>query len=240
MNSKEVHINDLSNLINNNNIQNLIHVGAHKGDEIELYNNCGIKKIVWIEALPDLIDEIKKNTFKYNLKIDNTILNYAVSDKKENNINFYKYYKKNSNNYGLSSLLEINKNGPWAGRLKNDTKLQKIISVSTNTLSNILIENNISTQNIDLLLLDTQGSELKILKGFNELSNVKHIYLEYSTKMFYSDSCLLNEINTFLESKNFKIDNKYKYLLFNEFNNEPDWKKTNWNDCHGNIIYHKI
>ena len=55
----------------------------------------------------------KKNTFKYNLKIDNTILNYAVSDKKENNINFYKYYKKNSNNYGLSSLLEINKNGPW-------------------------------------------------------------------------------------------------------------------------------
>ena len=60
---------DLKKFINNKNIKvkGVVHVGAHKGEEINLYRSIGIKKILLYEANPELIRFLNyKKTF-FNL-----------------------------------------------------------------------------------------------------------------------------------------------------------------------------
>ncbi|NJN24998.1 MAG: hypothetical protein HC819_02945 [Cyclobacteriaceae bacterium] len=35
-------------------VENVLHIGAHKGEELELYNALGVKNVLWVEANPDL------------------------------------------------------------------------------------------------------------------------------------------------------------------------------------------
>ena len=58
--------------------------------------------------------------------------------------------------------------------------------------------------NYDFINIDTQGSELEILKGFEEyLDNIKYIYAEINVKKLYKDIALLSELDDYLYKKGF-------------------------------------
>ena len=40
------------------NIQNVVHIGADRGGELPQYRYLGAKKVVWIEANPEVYDEL--------------------------------------------------------------------------------------------------------------------------------------------------------------------------------------
>ena len=57
-------------------VDSVIHVGAHKAEELNSYMSNGIKKVVWVEANPNLIVYLKsilKGSFS-------CVLHAAVSD----------------------------------------------------------------------------------------------------------------------------------------------------------------
>ena len=82
------------------------------------------------------------------------------------------------------------------------------IQVETNTIDNFCAEAGIS--GIDILKMDVEGAEIKVLKGASKMLSNQAIKLIYSEVMFiphYTDGCLFHELTAFL--------NKHGYTLFN-------------------------
>lgn len=91
------------------------------------------------------------------------------------------------------------------------TKFVKTIDVKVVTLEKFLEENSIKA--IDILWLDTQGTELEILQNSgNILDTVKIIHTEISLVKLYDGSALYSELKKFLESKNFKVFEEIIYF----------------------------
>ena len=70
--------------------------------------------------------------------------------------------------------------------------------VETSTLLSILAKHNL--ESIDLLKIDTQGSEIDIMKGLgSQLSNVSFIEIEVSIFEFNEGGCLFGDVVDFLK-----------------------------------------
>ena len=108
-----------------------------------------------------------------------------------------------------STLNELNLNSSYLKKKKkflnffSNENYQKTIDVNINTLSNYLSDKNIS--HIDLIKIDTEGSELNVLLGLNSLiNNVKFIFFEHHYDDMVKKNYTFSEINNFLIVNNFK------------------------------------
>jgi len=136
---------------------------------------------------------IKNCKFKLsNLKNPNIeLMEIAVSDQ-EGEMDFYSV----TVNDGCSSLLEPI-DVPFG--LKQWNK----ISVQVKRLDSILKE--LGIEQVDVLWLDTQGTELKVLKGLGDyLNNVRCIHTEACPKAYYKGHILKNELEEFLHEQGFE------------------------------------
>ena len=82
------------------------------------------------------------------------------------------------------------------------------IQVETNTLDNFCASAKISC--IDILKLDVEGAEVKVLEGASRMLSKQAIKLIYSEVMFiphYDGGCMFHELTAFL--------NRHGYTLFN-------------------------
>ena len=96
---------------------------------------------------------------------------------------------------------EIKKSSLWSNR---NFKMVKTIKLKTITLDKLLSNNNINPKNFNHWIIDLQGAELKALKGSSEsIKYCKSIYVEVSEKEFYKDGAKWDEINHWLNKKNF-------------------------------------
>ena len=98
--------------------------------------------------------------------------------------------------------------------MRQQGKIEKKIDIQTNTLENIL--DNYSINKIDLLTIDVEGFELKVLKGLNFdkykpcVIVVEFLDLEANKwEIPYNnlDNVLKSEIYSFLINKNYKLVN---------------------------------
>lgn len=86
-------------------------------------------------------------------------------------------------------------------------------------LDKIIEEDNINLNNYNLLNIDVQGYELKVLKGaIKTLPYIKFIIAEVNRDEVYEGCPMVNEIDDFL--KNFNFVNVYTY-----------WQSTSWGDA---------
>jgi hypothetical protein len=56
---------DIEPLISLAKAKGVLHLGAHKGQEADIYQWLG-KKVIWIEAIPEIFDKLKDNLYFYN------------------------------------------------------------------------------------------------------------------------------------------------------------------------------
>jgi FkbM family methyltransferase len=188
------------------------------------------------EANPDLIKVIianKNKIEKYKkIKINNyKVNNYAVSDKNDNLIfNIAK-------NPTVSSLNEFSKNidKTWPGYREAHCTVIKKIEVKAITLEKYCNDQEI--RKINYLHIDTQGSDLDVLRGLkNKLNIVDQGVLEATTNentSLYENNHTINDVKNFLQLNNFeisKIENvdknidKEKNIYFNKKNLNSDCK----------------
>jgi len=195
-------------LFNKTELLEVFDVGACEGfDSIKYQIKFPNSRIHLFEPLKKNIDLAKDNFEEF--KIKNYIINEeAISDE----IGFQEFFissghPENAENYEdwdygnkSSSLLKpekVSKTHPWL-------KFEEIINVKTNTLELYCQKNNI--KDIDILHLDVQGAELKVLKGAkNYIDNIKLIWLEVEQIELYKDQPLKKEIEDFLNSKFIKL-----------------------------------
>lgn len=174
-------------------VHGVIHIGANEGQEREHYSKYGLQKVLWVEADPEAFKKLKKNISQYKNQI---ALNYLVLDKKKmNNFNI------SNANGNASSVLELSKHK----KMYPDVKYIRKIFLPSYTLGDIIKRERINIKNYQALILDVQGSELKVLKGTNKLLyNFKYIKLECSNFEVYKKNPNIKEISDYLLKYNFK------------------------------------
>lgn len=172
----------------------IIDCGAFNGsDSVEFAKLIKTASIHSFEPVTELYLDLKKRTKRYK---NIHTYNIALADK-DGSMDFY---VSNGASTASSSLLEPKEH------LNDhpDTVFTNKITVTTRALDSWAAENNI--KKIDMLWLDMQGFELKMLKASEAILNsVTVIHTEVSTRETYKGVESYNEYRAFLESKGFKV-----------------------------------
>ena len=168
----------------------VVHIGANSAQERNHYKNLGIKNVIWIEADPNMFKIGKKNISdkKY---IGQKIYNYLVTNR--NNILYY--FNVANNNGEASSLFTLNK----IDKLYPGLKYVKKIKLRSKTLTKIFKIEKIDINKYQTLIIDTEGSELLILKGAKELlPHFQFIKLEVADSALFQENVGSQEIRKYL------------------------------------------
>jgi FkbM family methyltransferase len=173
------------------NIKGIIHLGAHELEELPQYLANGVDpdKIIWVEAMEDKVNKYKKN---------NKIYNFCISDIDGEEVEF-----KITNNGQSSSFLEL---GTHKQSYPHITVV-KTVKMKTTRMDTFIRENNIDINDYNMVNLDLQGVELKVLKGFGDLlTKVDYIYTEVNTREVYKNCALLPQIEEYLLTFGFTLE----------------------------------
>lgn len=181
----------------------VVHVGAHRGEEFNDHVAMGAKQIVWVEANPDLFDELVSNLtlVSEGSSVENHIFNIACSNVDDENMEFHVIYGPDAGygvgNKGCSSLLRP------SGNMENWKR--GTITVNTVTLDSLFERNNLNFEDFDMLELDVQGAELMVLEGASKLlDHIKYIYTEVTFfSPDYENNPLFDDVSNFLADRGF-------------------------------------
>ncbi len=185
-------------------ISRVLHVGADRGGELPQYQQMGVDEVVWIEANPEVYDELLENLKIMNIKDVNSLpFNQLITDKDDVETDFNLYYGWDAGhlvgNKGMSSILKA-KNSWWGSECYRGT-----IKLNSSSLDTFLERNNLG-YNFDLLNMDTQGAELMIAKGGTKvLENVKVINTEVTLyNPYYHGNPLMGELEDYFSKFGFR------------------------------------
>lgn len=174
----------------------LIDVGANKGlfyNELKLCYRNAIIKAILIEPIPDCVSILKE---KFGENSNLIIAQVAASNTNENKEFYINKYDE------TSSLLKIRQGIRELANI--DIEQKAIIKVNTTKLDSIVIEYNFTPEIINLLKVDVQGFEDRVLLGAVEtLKRTEYIWIEVSYKKLYEGSCLFSDIYSILSASGF-------------------------------------
>ena len=169
------------------NSNGIIHIGASGGDEKEIYQNFNLP-VLWIEAIPAVFESLQQNiaTFAKQRALQALLLDITGEE--------FTFFI--SNNQGKSSSIF-----PLGAHKKLWPKVEYTSEtiLKSETLTNLAIKQNIDLTNFDTIVIDTQGSELRALKGGADLLwGIHTLYVETSDCELYIGGCIDSEIAEFL------------------------------------------
>jgi FkbM family methyltransferase len=173
----------------------VIHGGASLCQERDEYTVNSFGPVLWIEALPDIVQEAKKILIPYQNQI---VVQAALWNQDGCGLTL----QRTSNNGESSSLRKLGFHRISRPDITNLDSVQ-VTSITLDSLVNSL-EVDFLVNDIALLVLDLQGVELEALKGSDEiLVKTGAIFVEVSLLEFYKGQALFWEINEFLTERNF-------------------------------------
>ncbi|MFA6961810.1 MAG: FkbM family methyltransferase [Opitutaceae bacterium] len=173
-------------------VKGVTHIGANRGQERDLYDSYGLK-VLWIEALPDAYNDLSKHLSGHP---DQLALEALVLDQDGRQTTF----NISSNDGQSSSMFAFG---------RHQELWDEISMVSTIQLTGITFSTLVSREKIDVsaynsLVLDTQGSELLVLKGMGTLlGNFRFIKAEAADFDAYTGGCTLTDIDNYLHRRGF-------------------------------------
>lgn len=172
----------------------IVDCGAHTGkDSVELANLFPKGQIHAFEAAPEIFSKLQKIKSKWG----NLFFYHVALADKNVEMNFY---ISEGNSDGSSSLL------PPKTHLTDHpgTTFNKVIKVPTITLDTWAESRGLNR--VDLLWLDMQGFELKMLQASKRiLDTVSVIHTEVSVKETYEGVGQYEDLKSFLENKGFEV-----------------------------------
>lgn len=177
----------------------IVHVGAHLGQEVREYKEYKPHALVWIEADPRLFARLQEHLSEWSLTgTTQWCLNTLISDEDEA---FHDFHI--AQNDGQASSM-FRSTEILHDRYPLGSPTGEILNLETRTLGKVLTNLTLRPEQIDYLVLDTQGAELKCLRGLGDfISDLRFITAEASTVELYSGGAQLIELDAFLEPKGF-------------------------------------
>lgn len=176
----------------------VLHVGASHGQEIKEYYRNGIQRSIWVECLPDIFKQLKKNIASYPNAI---ALEACIGEKNGETVVF-----NVANNEGQSSsYLEF---GTHA--IEHPTvRFVDQIEMTTVRLDTLLALDGIDLKDYTFLNIDLQGAELFALKSLGEeLHKIRYAYIEVNERELYKGCPLIDNITDYMKKFGFALAEK--------------------------------
>jgi FkbM family methyltransferase len=185
-------------------IKGVIHVGAHFGQEFEIYEKLGIDNLIFFEPMPKAF-EVLTNRIGNKAILSNVALGNIIGE--------MEMFTEVSNEGMSNSLLEPDyhlyqhPNIQFSGRQKVPiTKLDVFMS-------------NQDKSKYNCIIIDVQGYELEVFKGAsNYLNDIDYIMTEVNREELYKGCARVEDLDSFL------LDYKFKRV-------ETTWDGISWGDA---------
>ena len=186
-------------------------IGAHKGETLRMFDkNFYLKKIFCFEPNPYMFIKLKEFKKQNNNKNNIVLFNYGIGDKNENKL------LSIFNDTSSSTLNKLNLKSKYFRRKKriisffSNNFFQKKIKVRISTLNHIFEKYKV--QKLDLLKIDTEGFEYKIIKNLKKkyFKRISFIYFEHHYDLMILKKYKFKNIDQILKKNNFKLSAKFK------------------------------
>jgi FkbM family methyltransferase len=175
----------------------VIHVGANSGQERDLYARHGLR-VVWIEPIPEVYNRLLSNVAALPHHV---ALRALITDQDGASCTLHV-----ANNDGASSsILDL--------ALHRDiwptVDYVVAITMESKTLPAVLAEAGLNAADYDALVIDTQGSELLVLRGAERLLHgFTYIQTEAADFESYKDGTTVAQITKVLSERGFSLVRK--------------------------------
>lgn len=182
----------------------VLQVGANYGQEMRYFLENGIAAGVFIEPLPEPYAHLSGVCRQIP---DFVAVNTLCTDRAGERVTFHVA----SNGGASSSILKPANHLGVFDYVKFDRTVE-LVSSTLDDVTAFLSGNGFETivGRLDLLYMDTQGAELKILMGGNRtLKGVKYIYTEVMRNELYEGQPAFSTLCGFLDAVGFTLNNVY-------------------------------
>lgn len=188
----------------------VLHVGANIGEEAPVYDELGIKKVIWIEANADLFPKLMENITKYPNPV---AYNFAAGEENK------KVTLHISNNAGQSSsVLELG---------THKQAHPEVHYIADKEVDMYRIDHVFGSGEIDgcdFLNIDIQGAELMALRGMGSLlRQFQWVYTEVNKNEVYKGCATIEDMDLFMTANGFR--------RVELFNNGGFFDRLNWSDA---------
>ena len=129
-------------------INSLVHIGGHKGQEVDSYKSLDLDKVIIFEPINEFADEIENKI----INLPNFILHRCALGNENSEKLIFIADKGKEDDSGRSTSLKEPRNSN--------------IKFSTSRLIEVKKYSNFEYSKIDIAILDTQGYELEVLERF--------------------------------------------------------------------------
>lgn len=171
----------------------MIHVGANSGQERQLYDNHDLE-VVWIEPVPATFERLRANLTDFPKQC---AYRYLITDEDGREYTFHLA----NNEEASSSILPFGR----VQELYPEISYTSEIRLTSTTLGSFVLKEQIDLSRYQALLLDTQGSELMILKGAMPILDRFHfVKVEVADFEAYEGCCVLCEMDEFMHAQGFR------------------------------------
>ena len=179
-------------------------VGANVGQSIDRFTRLfKDSEIFSFEPTPDVFEKLKE---KYQKKINVKLLNVAV-DNNAGKKDFYSYrYNKINSLVPADKESKFYKSREIISDQNNNVPFEDIIAVETKTLDGIIDE--LKIDKIDVIKIDTQGNENRILEGGQnalKTNKIKIIEVELVLGFAYKHQMSFLDIEKILDPFGYKL-----------------------------------
>ena len=172
----------------------VIHVGANTGQERDIYKQYGLN-VFWIEPIPEIYHKLLTNIATYK---NQRACMALITDKEDAD-----YILHVANNEGASSsILSLHHHRDiWPS-----IEYERDIDLKSQTLATALAKSGANQVEYDALVIDTQGTELLVLKGaVSLLPQFKYIKTEAANFESYKDCATVKDIVAYLRPYGFRV-----------------------------------
>lgn len=197
----------------------VLHIGAHMGEEVPAYLENSYIPVYLVEANPEILPALRKR-FENSSNVN--IIFGAVGDR-NGDVEFV-VHKTSKGGMESSSILPLDKLGQIVPIFNSDARY----TVPMQTVDEIAKTYGLYGQ-IDLLVLDIQGAELKALRGAEQfLNEVSYVICEVNLINNYIGCALEKEVDQFFLDIGFTKKLAIYHELYDASGRFPAWGECLW------------
>lgn len=173
-------------------VPGLIHVGANAGQERKRYSRYGLN-VVWVEPIPEVFAELQRNIAPLP---GQRAFEALLTDESGRNYVF----NVASNAGESSSILPLKEHREiWPNIV-----YERELILQSKTLDELVSEKTIDLRKHKALILDTQGSELLVLKGgCQTLKHMLYVKAEAADFEAYEGGATVDSLTDFMAGQGF-------------------------------------
>lgn len=191
----------------NSDLKNIVDVGGHAGETVEMFlANFNLNSIFSFEPSKKNFKSLSLRFLNLKKKYKSTkiiIFNYGLGEK---NYQTYLNYTLESSS---STINPINRKSKYYKRklkylmASDDSYISMRELIEIKTLDSIIASENVNF--IDLLKIDTEGYEFKILSGVSKnFKNINYIYFEHHYDNMLDKGYVFSDIHNLLKKYDFR------------------------------------